>query len=112
MGAELFESLSALVASAGNRPCAPCDEPSGEDTIMSQELFASAGESGSEDLVAQLESALSNLSSESAEGAPFDPLSLEEQLEFAAFGDENTLTLEDLLAFAERHPGLKITFSY
>jgi hypothetical protein len=113
MGAELFDSLSALAASLGTSPCAGCDEPSGEDMSMSQDFFASGGESGSDDLVAQLESALSNLSSEDADAFSLDALSLDEQLEFAAFGDEsNSLTLEDLLAFAERNPGLKITFSY
>jgi hypothetical protein len=112
MGEELFESLAALTASAGYSPCAGCDETSGEDTSMSQDFFASEGESGSDDLVAQLEAALSNLSTEDASPFSLDALSLDEQLEFAAFGDENSLTLEDLLAFAERNPGLKITFSY
>ena len=79
---------------------------------MSQDFFASEGGSGSDDLIAQLETALNSLSSEDASPFELDALSLEDQLESAAFGDENSLTLEDLLAFAERNPGLKITFSF
>ncbi len=111
MGTELFDSLAALAASAGKSPCG-CNDTSGEGTSMSQDFFASEGESGSDDLVAQLEAAMSNLSTEDASAFSLDALSLEDQLEFAAFGDESSLSLEDLLAFAERNPGLKITFSF
>ncbi|HEV2800523.1 MAG TPA: hypothetical protein VGW12_08505 [Pyrinomonadaceae bacterium] len=112
MGEELFESLAGLAASVGNSPCAACDEPSGEDTSMSQDFFAATDESGADDLITQLETALSNLSNEDASSSALNAFSLEQQLESAAFGDENQITLEDILAFAERHPGLKITFSF
>ncbi len=111
MGEELFEPLAALAASAGKSGCG-CRDNAGEGTNMNPDLFASEMDASSTDLAAQLEAALNNLSYEDSKLLSSDALSLEEQLEFAAFGQENSLTLEDLLSFAERNPGLKITFSF
>ena len=112
MGEEtLFEALPPLAAdeTGAEKPCGCHDkmnESTGDPFSSSEPGSASAG------LIAELDSALAGvLSGADASGGP-DLLAIEEQLELAASGGESQITLEDLLAFAERNPGLKITFSF
>jgi hypothetical protein len=107
----MFEALPTLAAEAAGaeKPCGCHDKTGGSPG----DLFSSSGaESASAGLIAELDAALAGaLSGAEGAGGP-DLLAIEEQLELAANGGESQITLEDILAFAERYPGLKITFSF
>jgi hypothetical protein len=107
----MFEALPPLAAEASGaeKPCG-CHDKAGES---SGDLFGASGaESASAGLIAELEAALAGALSGAEGGGGLDLLGIEEQLELAASGGESQITLEDILAFAERNPGLKITFSF
>jgi hypothetical protein len=67
--------------------------------------FGSEDFSVDADLGSQLDSALAEV--ELSAG----PLTLEEELEFAALSDTGGVSIADIAALAEKYPGLKITFS-
>lgn len=69
------------------------------------DLFGPENISGDADLGTQLDSALAEV--ELSAG----PLTLEEELEFAALSDASGVSIADIAALAEKYPGLKITFS-
>jgi hypothetical protein len=107
----LFEALPPLAdeGAGAEKPCG-CQDKTGES---SGDLFGASGaESASAGLISQLDAALSTALSGSDAAGGLDLLAIEEQLELAASGGESQITLEDILAFAERNPGLKITFSF
>jgi hypothetical protein len=77
----------------------------GQSNAADAELFGSGDTLGGVDLGSQLDSALAEV--ELSAGA----LTIEEELEFAAFGDASGVSIADIAALAEKYPGLKITFS-
>lgn len=108
-----LDLLSPSSGAAAKQPCG-CHETYSEGAGMESDPFALELSSGG-DPAAALEAALSALESGGAGGgdvAALDTLSAEEELEFASLGEEGGLSLEDLLTFAARNPGLKITFSF
>ena len=108
---ELLSALQALDNAPGEKPCG-CQETSGA-AGSEWDVFSSDELSSSTDLVAELDSALSLIGSESgSEFTSLESLSVEEDLEFASLEEGTKLSLEDILQIAERYPGLKITFSY
>jgi hypothetical protein len=107
----LFEALSPLAAdeAGAEKPCGCHDKTgasSGDPFSASEPGSAAAG------LIAELDAALAGALSGAGATGGLDLLAIEEQLELAASGSETQITLEDLIAFAERNPGLKITFSF
>jgi hypothetical protein len=92
---ELATSLAALE----NKPCG-CQE-------TSENPFAGSEVSSSDDLMKELELALSSLGS----GHLTEQLSVEEAMEFASVTGPSGLSLDDIVSILERNPGLKITFS-
>lgn len=91
------------------KPCGcqdKMDANSGDLFSASEPGSASAG------LIADLDAALAGALSGTNASDGLDLLAIEEQLGLAASGGESQITLDDLLAFAERNPGLKITFSF
>jgi hypothetical protein len=88
---ELSASLSAL-----DKPCG-CHEKGAE----SENPFAEF--SSSDDLMGELEMALSSL-----DGGMLSP---EEALEFASISDSGGAGLADIISVLEQNPGLKITLS-
>ncbi|HEU4594312.1 MAG TPA: hypothetical protein VFS10_04010 [Pyrinomonadaceae bacterium] len=112
MGEEtVFETLPPLAeGEAGTeKPCGCHDKAgagSGEPFAASEPAPAAAG------LIAELDAALAGVVSGTDAQGGLDLFAIEEQLELAASGGETLITLEDLIAFAERNPGLKITFSF
>ena len=77
----------------------------GKSSAADAELFGSEDTFGEADLGAQLDSALAEVELSAA------PLTVEEELEFAAFSDASGVSIADIAALAEKYPGLKITFS-
>jgi hypothetical protein len=93
---ELGELDAALEEATREKPCG-CGEGAFEDAGLE---LGMEGALDVADVEAELEAAL--------EGS----LSAEEELEFAAVEEERALTLEELLAVAQRYPGLRITLSF
>lgn len=109
---EMFGLLSEAAASSGKQPCG-CNETQGEGEMEFDLFGAGEGASATSDLSGELDSALAALASgPEAEFASLEGLSLEEELEFAEIGGGSQMTLDDLISFAERNPGLKITISF
>jgi hypothetical protein len=107
----LFEALPPLAADAAGaeKPCG-CHDQTGASSAAP--LSESEPGSASAGLIAELDAALAGALSGADTSGGLDLLAIEEQLELAASGGETQITLEDLIAFAERNPGLKITFSF
>lgn len=99
---ELTANLAAAV-SAAEKPCG-CHEKS-ENPFGDVEGAAA----GSNDLLAELELAVSGLGAEFADSS--QQLTAEEAFEFASVAGDSGTSLEDIVALVEQYPGLKITFS-
>lgn len=102
---ELLSALEGL-NTMSDKPCGCHDKVALSDDFMSP--------AASSDLAGELDRALSGIQSgesdfelDSLAGA--DDLAF---LEFASLSDESSLGLDDVIAAAERYPGLKITFSF
>jgi len=110
---QLLNALQGLENAPAEKPCG-CQEKAG--AASASDIFGFEQASTSGDLAADLESALNQVSS----GMDSDiellgDLSVEEELaflEFAALEEGPTLELNDIVAAAERYPGLKISFSF
>jgi len=76
----------------------------GKSSLSEFDPFESAA-APADDLGGQLDSALAEVEMSA------EPLSVEEELAFAALGDVTGVTLSDIAALVERFPGLKVTFS-
>jgi hypothetical protein len=96
MEMELSELDAALEEVSREKPCG-CGEASFDDVGLELGLGEAPGVA---DVEAELEAAFQG------------SLSAEEELEFAALEEERALTLDDLLAVAQRYPGLRITLSF
>jgi hypothetical protein len=92
---ELSDLDAALEEASREKPCGCGEAASFEDVGLELGEGLDVADVG-----AELEAAL--------EGS----LSAEEELEFAASEEERALTLEELLAVAQRYPGLRITLSF
>lgn len=109
------ELLSALqgVENASEKPCG-CQENAG--AMSDYDIFASDETFASGNLAGELDSALNEVSfGAGSEFELLDSLSAEEELaflEFAALDEGSQLGLNDIIAAAEKYPGLKITFSF
>ena len=77
----------------------------GNASAAEADPFGSEDMSVDADLGSQLDSALAEV--ELSAG----PLTLEEELEFAAVSDASGVSIADIAALAKKYPGLKITFS-
>ena len=110
---QLLNALQGLESASAEKPCG-CQEKAGFESAS--DIFGFDQASGSGDLAADLESALNQVSS--GVGSDIEllgDLSVEEELaflEFAALEEGPTLELNDIIAAAERYPGLKISFSF
>jgi hypothetical protein len=103
--------VESLTTGAPDSPCGCKDKMDSGVDLTALDLLAPATESATpENLGAVLDAALANIS-RSREPDIFN-LSIEEELEFAGIGDPGGITFEDVLAFLERNPGLKVTFSF
>ena len=107
---ELLNALQSL-ESAPEKPCGCHDK-----AVSSASDVFSLASSATGDLAAQLDAALAQISSGEEFDLEFgDTASLDEDLEFlefAALEDGPQLDLNDIIAAAERYPGLKISFSF
>lgn len=107
---ELLSALQSLESSP-EKPCGCHDKAiSGASDAFSLESSATG------DLAAQLDAALGQISSGEGFDLEFgDTFSLDEDLEFLEFAELEEgpqLDLSDIIAAAERYPGLKISFSF
>lgn len=105
---EIFNSLTASANAATNESPCGCKEAVNNQTQM----FATGAETLGGDLSVELNAALDLLDNPASEASMFlENLSTDEFLEFNDLAAER-ITLEDVLSLVEKHPGLKITFSY
>jgi hypothetical protein len=77
----------------------------GKSSLTEGDPFDSAEAFATDDLTGQLDSALAEVEMSA------EPLSVDEELAFAALGEVTGVTLSDIAALVERYPGLKVTFS-
>jgi hypothetical protein len=107
---ELLSALENLEASA-EKPCG-CHE---KKAATGEDPFASNPKSAGQ-LISELDSALKAVSTEQKAAAEFSfAMSSGADEAFLEFGEVDMglpVSLEDIVSAAERHPGLKITFSF
>lgn len=108
---ELLSALQTL-DNVSEKPCG-CQEETG---TLNNDPFAGGQLLGSADLAAELDSALNQVFAEGTSDTEFlESFSVRDELaflEFAAVDEGLPLNLNDIIAAAERYPGLKITFSF
>lgn len=107
---DLLSALQTL-ESTKEKGCG-CQEKAG---LTSEFDIFSSEASPTGDLGAQLEAALDQISSGEVFDLGSDAFSLDEDLaflDFAGLEEATPLDVNDIIAAAERYPGLKITFSF
>jgi hypothetical protein len=110
---QLLNALQGLENAPAEKPCG-CQEKAGVES--GSDIFGFEQASTSGDLAADLESALNQvLLGTGSDIESLEDLSAEEELaflEFAALEEGPKLELNDIIAAAEKYPGLKISFSF